>query len=293
MVRIFFALTCVLCLAGKAYSQQDSVSPSGQVDSTFAGPLTVSFQRNVESPTISGGYAIGIPHRDGLLQTPDGTPGWYVSIGSESIRTVAGTSLKSLRRNAFEFQTISIPDSPTQIGETPQSSRFGLWSISPTASYGLGYALGDEGIIALTHGGGSVWGRIRAQAATPVDRQRVDDFGSAIRFGEKSTAGINVKVARNIGIDVEGTWELMYPRHLVLQWATSQLIESLGDVAAMAFIRSVLQSSPDLAPVVYFIIRNGVAAGFKALRSRQMTWPFSSDAPASVVGFRAGVTFAF
>lgn len=293
MVRTMIALALGFCMAGIVHAQQDTLNQSMPMDSSFVQDLAVSFQRSIESPTISGGYAMAIPHRDGLLQTPDFTPGWYVSLGSESIRSVVGTSLRSLRRNAIEFQSISIPEGSVLTGEAQQSSRFGLWSISPTSSYGLGYALGEEGIIALTVGGGAIWGRIRGQSETQLDRQRVEDFGSAIRFGEKSTAGINVKLARNIGIDVEGTWELMYPRHLFLQWATSHILEGAADIAAMAFVRSVIRSSPELAPIVYFLIRNGVAAGFKALRSRQMTWPFNSDAPASVVGFRAGVTFAF
>ena len=77
------------------------------------------------------------------------------------------------------------------------------------------------------------------------------------------------------------------------KWAGSAVIEGVADGLASWFVRAVGKNSPGALPIMHFILRNGVAMGFKALRSSKMNWPFTSAPPLNFMTYSIGVNVVF
>jgi hypothetical protein len=51
--------------------------------------------------------------------------------------------------------------------------------------------------------------------------------------------------------------------------------------------------SPAAAPIVNFVLKNGLSYGMYQLRKEKMNYPFESEAPILNDTFKIGVTFIF
>ncbi len=132
-----------------------------------------------------------------------------------------------------------------------------------------------------------------AVTADAASAQSLRDFEGGIRFGESMRPTISWRIAEPVSLRVGYEWSQIYPRHMFWYWMLSQTIEGIADGAATWFAREIGKSSPSAMPVVYFLLRNGVAAGFKALRMNQMNWPFTTEAPLNSYMWNVGVAVHF
>ncbi len=118
-------------------------------------------------------------------------------------------------------------------------------------------------------------------------------FGEDLRFGESARASIGFRVAEPVSIGVGFEWAQAYERHMFWYWAMSGIIEGVADGLGAYFVNAVGKSSPMAAPIIHFIVRNGIAMGFKALRQNQMNWPFTTAAPLNYMNYQASVSVRF
>ncbi|MCX6139269.1 MAG: hypothetical protein NTX15_00280 [Candidatus Kapabacteria bacterium] len=119
------------------------------------------------------------------------------------------------------------------------------------------------------------------------------DISHALRFGEAMRPSLSWRIAEPISLRVGYEWSQVYPRHMFWYWALSQTIEGIADAAATYLAREIGKSSPAAMPIMYFLLKNGVAAGFKALRMNQMNWPFTTVAPLNIYTWNVGVAVHF
>ena len=122
---------------------------------------------------------------------------------------------------------------------------------------------------------------------------QLNRFPDGLRFGEAATASIGVRVSDPVTVTAGFEWALVYERHIFWYWAGSAVIEGVADGLASWFVREVGVSSPAALPIMHFILRNGVAMGFKALRQNEMNWPITSAAPLNVITYSLGVNVHF
>ncbi len=187
-------------------------------------------------------------------------------------------------------------------GGDAQSSTYSLssfrWGFSNSESYGYGFK--EEGVAGLYLGYSKAplsWFTIDIDNspanADSAYTAGLRYFDGSMRFGESSTALIGVRVAEPVTLNVGFEWAQMYERHLFWYWALSQAIEGIADGAASWFVKAIGANSPTAMPIMHFILRNGVAMGFKALRMEQMNWPFTTEAPINIMTFRLGASINF
>jgi len=167
-----------------------------------------------------------------------------------------------------------------------------------TNSEGMGYyrSDGSESFTFFTGGNWLTWSSVKLTQALPSDsaqNQRIIDFGDGIRFGEHSRAAIDYRVAEPISIRAGVDWQQIYVRHMFWYWGVSQVISGIADGAAAWFVNEIGRNSPKMKPIMHFILRNGVAMGFKALRKDQMNWPFNTEAPLNVITYNIAVGIHF
>lgn len=123
--------------------------------------------------------------------------------------------------------------------------------------------------------------------------QLLGRFDGSVRFGESSRASVGFRVANPVTITASFEWAQAYERHLFWYWLMSTAIEGVADGLGSYFVSAVGKGSPMAAPIIHFIIRNGIAMGFKALRQNQMNWPFTTAAPLNYFNYSIGVSLKF
>lgn len=261
-------------------------------DNLFSVDFTTGIY--LENPYMSLSYGMAQVHRDGFGESVDPMPEYTLRFGTERRGQYRNSNILETRRSGLSAAFLNAQPNQGTNG-TDARTQVGLWTFSLDGDQGYGYPIGDGGAsIMLSHGGGATWGWLDRQSMHARDTQLVVDFGRAMRFGERSSAGIQFRVNKMFSIDGGADWTLIYPRHLFWQWAGSHVVEGIVDGVAAAFVRRVGRSSPEAVPVLHFLLRNGLAAGVKALRRGQMNWPFGANtAPLSVVSYRIGITAAF
>jgi hypothetical protein len=126
-----------------------------------------------------------------------------------------------------------------------------------------------------------------------ADQNILKYYDESFRFGTSTEAGVRYQALKNIVLDAGYERAIVFQRHLFWKWTGSALIESVAQGLADMFVDEVFDSSPTAAPIVNFLLKNGLSYGLYELRQKKMNWPFPSEAPISYDQFKFGVTFVF
>jgi hypothetical protein len=190
------------------------------------------------------------------------------------------------------YLTWVLPADSIQDKYSVESWRFGL-----EGSESFGYYLGDSQTQSVDFGATKsslswfvpTFPSLGADSATTNKLARYD----GLHFGESARASIGVQVTQSINVSAGFEWAQVYERHMFWYWGMSTIIEGIADGLGTAFVNSVGKSSPLASPILHFVIKNGIAMGFKALRQNQMNWPFTTAAPLNMFNIGASVKVTF
>jgi len=133
----------------------------------------------------------------------------------------------------------------------------------------------------------------RPSGLSAHDAAIVDRYDGSFRFGALAEAGIAFGLP-DIGA-VRAGYEVMaiYPRHVFWPWVGSYGIALIGMGAISHFGKEIVEASPTLGPILFTLLRGGVAYGYYLLVRDKQYWPFGSETPMTMEGFRLGVTLTF
>lgn len=160
---------------------------------------------------------------------------------------------------------------------------------------GLGYEVANDVSIVPYHATAALWTRLSV-SSTPLDSataNTINLFNDVFRFGKQAEAGILIQFTKNSGITLGYEYSVIFPRHMFWYWAGSEIVEGIAQGATDNFVRAISKSSPDAAPIVAFILKNGISYGMYELRKKNMNWPFSTAPAMSYNAFKVGVNLAF
>ncbi len=160
---------------------------------------------------------------------------------------------------------------------------------------GYGYRLGPVTLMPYNQNG-LVWTDIRT--TRPVDMSEKDNsildrYEGVYRFGMHAEGGIKLQLFESFS--VVGSYEVavIYPRHIFWEWLGSYIIMSAGVGAVSVFAEDILDSSPVLGPVFYFLLKNGISYAFYQGVKEKMNWPFTSETPITSENMKLGISFSF
>ena len=270
-------VSCLMLMHAVMATAQDSVRTrkpfAMQWDSVFTErtPFTeiqggLSSWSLDQGPSLAGSMVVG------------------AEFGFESTKLLDGTSVARSQSNGLYVRHAIAGDLGTNEG-TVSGWRFGF-----TDATSYGYTFGDNtkaGVYLSVGSSPLSWYAIQPSA------DQLQRFTDGLRFGEASSAAINVRVAEPVSITASAEWALVYERHLFWYWAGSSIIEGAADGVAAWFVREIGKHAPAAMPVMHFLVRNGIAAGFKALRASEMNWPFNSAPALSMITYSVGVRVHF
>ncbi len=180
------------------------------------------------------------------------------------------------------------------ISESDSAYETNNWKISLGRSSGYGYEFGPSAIF-LTSGTSLDWTRLHMTETLfdSADKNITGLFNNTFRFGTSFEAGIRFQIFRQLSIEANYERSAVFSRHLFWKWLGSTVIEAGSQALIDKFIEEILDSSPYFAPVMGFLLKNGLSYGLYELRKEKMNWPFNSAPPLTHDQFKFGVTFVF
>lgn len=204
----------------------------------------------------------------------------------------------------YSFKYLILSNISTELSEKANNGLdfdTKMWRFGFGKASGYGYKIGNTAFI-LYNASSLMWSRVElipgppiytASGFAPIDRSKVDDYDRTFRFGTSAEGGIRIEVSKNVTI--EGSYErsVIFRRHLFVKWAGGAVIEKIGQALLDGFIDEVFDSSPKIAPIVNFVLKNALSYGIYELRQTKMNWPYNTESPLSYDQFKFGLTFVF
>ncbi|MFP4529286.1 MAG: hypothetical protein ACLFQX_12120 [Candidatus Kapaibacterium sp.] len=177
----------------------------------------------------------------------------------------------------------------------PGQMEVSAWRFGMGSSDGYGWALGDgDAAIVLYHGTDLAWTKLDFKnEPASENKEAIEVFGDAIRFGEQFESGIKIRMAAPVSLTAGYQRMIVYPRHMFWYWSLSKVIEGVGEGIAESFSEAVLESSPGVAPIVNFLLKGAISYGLYELRADKMNWPVNTVPPMMFDNYKVGITLTF
>lgn len=208
--------------------------------------------------------------------------------------TVAGSGLLK-----YSYPSIFYSKSTGDVDKIGENNALNsnVNTLGVLTSSGYGYKLADNFFLLLISSGGLSWNSLDfTNPNTIVDSNHIDmirKLEDGVRFGEIFEAGINLRLIDNLGLTANYSENLIMPRHLFWYWALGSIIQVTASELADYFVKSSIKTSPELVPILNFVLQNGISYGFNRLREKNMNWPSETAPPIFEKNFNIGISFIF
>jgi opacity protein-like surface antigen len=169
-------------------------------------------------------------------------------------------------------------------------SRFGFGN-----RLGYGYHLGPIELLPFSQSG-LVWTRIRTDTLNDLsqhDKDILARYENVFRFGMATEGGVQVQLLRSIAFVASYELAVIYPRHIFWEWLGSYMIIQTGLGMVSTFSDDIMKSSPLFGPIIYFVLKNGLAYAFYQGVKEKMNWPFDSETPMTMENIKFGISITF
>jgi hypothetical protein len=257
-------------------------------------------------PFIELNYGIGTPKHDKLVSKFADVGLLEIKLGFTTKETFYEDDLIDYKEK-FVFGSkvgSQLKNQDVQLG----NMKSNLWRFGVAQRSGFGYDLNTIQILPY-HQTGIVWSRLEMEtypslfylAIQPpmstkdarADTDILNRFHNATRFGTNWEGGIRLQYVKSFSINAGYETAVIFPRHLFWKHAGSFIIEEAGLHMLDRFVDEVADSSPYVAPIVAFLLKNAYSYGFYILKKDKMNWPFNTESPLTYEMFKFGVTFTF
>jgi hypothetical protein len=247
--------------------------------------------RGFTNPFLEGAYGVGVDSHKGFDGTFAPTGIFELRIGYRDVLKKKGALDldEKFAYGGYSKSDYSLIKSDS--GDVKNEMiRFGIG-----ARAGYGYRLGFMDLI--PYGGYSFDFSeskfTQTGPISPADSAFLTRVAGTYRFGESFDAGIQLRLFRSLSANIAGHGQIVFPRVIFPEWVCSYLIMASSLVIISEFSDDIVNSSSFLGPIMYFILRNGVAYGFYAAMKSQMHWPFTSESPLAVESVKLSAMIEF
>jgi hypothetical protein len=254
------------------------------------------------APSIELGYGISDPSMEELNQEFAGVGLTELNVGFVSLRRAEG----SIKR--YENGGILLTFLGADLGGKAEAGELDpeFWRAGLRWNTGLGYRVRGSHII-LFHGTGLHVNHLKlpsgayahADSAAEIDAAARADavmlgyFDDEFTFGTNTTAGMLLQFGPIIGLEATYERAIAMRRILVWKWAMSETIEHVCLGLIDEFVEKILDRRPAAAPIVSFLLKNGLSYAAYELRRDEMNYPFESAPPLFTDSYKIGLRFTF
>lgn len=189
--------------------------------------------------------------------------------------------------------------------EEPQ--QFNLGAIGLMSSKGYGWKLGESSRLILGIEDGTGFAQLGYNFNVPDDpdpengvysdktayERLQNTYVGETRWTEYFKGYIKYQPTDLLSLDVSYGRQIIYPRLQFWYWTVSGMAAGAADGLANLFVKRVMKSFEDAAPIVYYVLKTGLAFAFYQVRKDNMHWPMDT-APALITdNFNFGLNFHF
>jgi hypothetical protein len=181
-----------------------------------------------------------------------------------------------------------------------QKLSFDIWRFGFGYRKGFGYNFGSIAILPYYHMGLG-WNKINLSlpnAENPFvsseDLAILQHYEDQIKFGTSNIGGVDIRISQLFGIGASYETAVIFPYYKVWKQFGSFFIETIAQTGIDFLTEGVIiKAMPEVAPVFYFIVKNGLSYFFYTLKQEEMNWPFDTKAPLTLetVKFSLKITF--
>ena len=177
---------------------------------------------------------------------------------------------------------------------------FDIWRFGFGYRKGFGYNLGSMSILPYYHIGIG-WNKtninlpkIEDALITSADLKTLKYFDDEIKFGTSNIGGLDVRVSSTFGIGASYETSVIFPYYKTWKQLGSFFIETFSQTGIDFLTEGVIiKAIPELTPILYFVLKNGLSYYLFTLKKDDMNWPFRTTAPLTVEAFKVSLNITF
>lgn len=235
--------------------------------------VKISYHR---SPTLSVTYGLTSVTQEEFAPAIAPSASLQMKIGGSIIRWEdADAGIVKYKFEYFDLAAIA----PRLRGTSPGAdAAVESWRVGGSFESGLGYGAPESMSLVFYDSWALNWSKVVVpdQALTADQLAMLKNYEGSLRFGTLGEGGLKFRVGRIFSVDAAYERSMIFPRTLFWGWVGSEMIERIVQYGADRFVDRVLDSTPAAAPILSFVLKNGISWGFYELRKKQMNWPFTS-----------------
>lgn len=241
-------------------------------------------------PFMEFNYGMGIPKHKSVS-------GEFTDIGSAQLR-LGYRSVDGSDNNILEFDEnfFELANLTNDLGasDTEKDYNTNLWHLGFGWTDGYGYGKKDMGVL-LYNQNSFLWSRLETESSNYVgnDKSRLELFNNSFRFGSSAEGGVKVELGGLFSVNGSYQASVIFPRHMFWYHSGSLMVKAIGLGSIDYFVEEVMDSTPEAAPVVNFLLKNGFSYAFHVLQRENMNFPFDTAPALTYETYKIGVTFTF
>ncbi len=186
--------------------------------------------------------------------------------------------------------------------EKPLNTNYEIWRFGVGLRKGYGYSFGSFAIFP-SYQLSLIWNQSKFKVPNldyylsetnqhfpNSDIALVKKYNNAVKFGTSNVAGIDFKISSFLNVGAEYETQVIFPHYLFWKQLGSFFIETLSQTGIDFFTEGVLiKEAPQIAPVLYFILKNGLSYFLFTLKQDEMNWPFETKAPLTLESIKVSL----
>jgi hypothetical protein len=257
--------------------------------------VTVETQFRIETEHMGVSLGIGFPN-----MSLEGFSGSFAPVnllearfGPQRVSTLA----RDVSVVQYSDKALSIGGISTHLadGGDPGETETSLRRFMAGRRQGYGYRTGDVAFVAPYSGTSVFFATFDAYEGpvTAADVLALEPFDDHTRVGAGFEGGISFGINRSITLDAGFEETAVYPHWVFWEALGSGLVHGIALGVADGVSRQVARKSPRAAPIVSFLLRNGISYVIYHQRRSEVNWPFGGGPGLIYEGFKVSFTFTY
>ena len=245
------------------------------------------------SPYLEGSFGYGKPPREDFISDFSTYGAVELKIGYSEIVDFNQKWVRSLDER-YIFGAYAAPDlDPFGKIEAEdvatEYTRFGFGN-----RLGYGYKLGPISLLPYNQNA-LLWNKFEFEygAIPQSDQDMLNRYGDTYRFGSLAEAGAKLELVGAVSAIVSAEAAVIFPRTVFWEWFGSMMLQYGAQGLITNYATDIVEASPLLGPIIYFVLKNGVSYLFYVGMKSDMNWPFTSETPITTETLKLGLSLHF
>lgn len=197
----------------------------------------------------------------------------------------------------YTDRAVSIGGISTRLADAgdPGEIETSLWRFMAGRRKGYGYRTGSAAFVAPYQGTSAFFDDFDAYDGPfdPADVAALEPFDGHTRVGTAFEGGIAFGINRSITLDAGFEEMAVYPHWVFWPALGSGAVHGIALALADGVSRQVARASPRAAPIVSFLLRNGISYAIFHQRRSEVNWPFGGGPGLIYEGVKVSFTFTY